>query len=301
MKLYLALNEAGTRGEIGLHARMAVLSARKNTQLEPVLLYTGERNEETKWFEKQGVQIIDSSVPYVELILKLTAEGRYSTATLGHWLRTNVCLEEKNDTFVLYTDVDVVFLANSQAIEMQPRYFAAAPQFKPNSWNYINAGVMLVNVEGLREDYREFEQYLINNIREHTYGFHDQIAYNIFYRDQWDRLPVEMNWKPYWGANERAEIVHFHGPKLGAINSIIEKTWNWSSNHGQQIGSLFASSVPAYAHFFRRVLDSAPGLLQSDIDYISAITDKVASFDPASLNEKVDLSFLDFRMFPDRE
>ena len=41
----------------------------------------------------------------------------------------------------------------------------------------------------------------------------DQHAYREHYRGRWDQLPVEMNWKPYWGRNAAAQIVHFHGPK----------------------------------------------------------------------------------------
>jgi len=299
LKLYLALNEAGTHGEIGLHARLAILSLRKNTKLEPILLYTGDRNGETKWFEEQGVQIIDSKVPYSEVILKLTAEGRYTTATLGHWLRTNVCLEECEDEYILYTDVDVIFLSESQALSMKPTYFAVAPEFKREGWNYFNAGVMLINVAALRSEYLEFEQFLVKTICERTYEFHDQIAYNIFYRGRWDRLPLEMNWKPYWGPNKNAEILHFHGPKLVAISSILNGNWDWSSDYGQQLGSLFSSSVEAYRQFVRIALDNAPGLSQADIDNISQLIQKFDTFDLMSVNDKINLDFTNFRMFPE--
>ena len=45
----------------------------------------------------------------------------------------------------------------------------------------------------------------------------DEAAYRWFYRESngplWDRLRPELNWKPYWGENAQARIVHFHGPK----------------------------------------------------------------------------------------
>jgi hypothetical protein len=110
-----------------------------------------------------------------------------------------------------------------------------------------------------------------------------------------------MNWKPYWGANNKAEIVHFHGPKLGTIASIIENTWDWSSKYGQQLGSLFASSAAAYEHFIGLTLDHAPGLSQCDVDYICAIKEKIPSFNVAAVSESVDLAFTDFQMFPANE
>lgn len=301
MKLYLALNQAGTGGEIGLHTRLAILSARKNSQFEIVLLYTGERNNATKWLEAQEVRLVDTTIPYIDTLVKLTNEGRYSLATLGHWLRTNVCLEEKDDTFVLYTDVDVVFFSQTQAASLKPAYFSAAPEFKKDSWNYCNAGVMVANIKGLRSEYPIFEQYLIENIEKSTYGFNDQSAYNIFYRGRWDRLPVTMNWKPYWGLNNEVEILHFHGPKLGAIASIINGSWDWSTNYGRQLGSLFASSVDAYKYYIGQTLENAPGLPQHDVDYINSIQEAVCSFDVTQVKEKIDLTFTDFKLFPDGE
>ena len=42
----------------------------------------------------------------------------------------------------------------------------------------------------------------------------DQGAYNEFYSGKFvvHRWPL-FNWKPYWGFNARAKLVHFHGPK----------------------------------------------------------------------------------------
>ena len=30
---------------------------------------------------------------------------------------------------------------------------------------------------------------------------------------QYEKLPIEFNWKPYWGYNPDARILHFHGIK----------------------------------------------------------------------------------------
>ncbi|MBJ3763921.1 hypothetical protein ILP92_14305 [Maribius pontilimi] len=30
-------------------------------------------------------------------------------------------------------------------------------------------------------------------------------------------LPLENNWKPYWGTDPDARIIHFHGPKAQDI------------------------------------------------------------------------------------
>jgi hypothetical protein len=298
MKLYLALNEAGTAGDIALHTKVLVLSVLANTHLRPVLLYTGRRNLFTEWLEAHGVRIIDSKVPYIDTIDALVMKGRYSNATLGHWLRTNVCLEEKDDEFVLYTDVDVFFRKEPDLLEIRPSYCAAAPEFDKNSWNYFNAGVMVINVPGLREEYPAFESYLRKNLEEKTFSFHDEIAYNVFYRGRWARLPPELNWKPYWGKNDAACIVHFHGPKIGAIEAICDGRWDWSTGHGRQIGSILATNLDAYEYYLRDMVAQAPGLGTEDRDRIEFAAKRVGTYD-AILNGEINTSFMNFRMFND--
>jgi hypothetical protein len=294
----MALNEGGTSGDIALHTKIAVLSGIRHTDLSPHLLYTGQRNAFTGWLEDQGVTIVDSTLPYLDLIQRLTAEGRYTMATVGHWLRTNVCLEERQDRHVFYTDVDVLFLRRPRLAGLTPHYFAAAPEFDKNSTNYFNAGVMVVNTEGLREEYALFESYLRLNIEQKTHGFHDQIAYNQFYRGRWNRLPLELNWKPYWGQNDDATLLHFHGPKFAAIEAIIDGRWNWDSSHGRQIGSLFANHVRDYIAAFEALEDYLPQLLPVEQDRLGSFIARLRAYDAGQLAPKIDLGFTKYRMFP---
>lgn len=298
MKWYLALNEAGTRGDIGLHTKLAVLSALRNTDLQPHLLYTGERNSFTAWMEEQGVTIVESTLPYMAVIEALVAQGRYHFMTVGHWLRTNVCLEEQDDDYVFYTDVDVLFLRAPELSHIRPDYFAAAPEFDRDSWNYFNAGVMVLNPARMRSDYEGFERYLVDTLQEKTYGFHDQIAYNEFYRGRWERLPVEMNWKPYWGRNESAALLHFHGPKLGAIEAILDERWNWGNDHGRQIGSLFLEHFESYVEALDKLEAYIPALAPREQEQIIRVLTKAHGYDPAGHRADIDTSFMKFRMFP---
>jgi hypothetical protein len=294
----MALNETGTAGDIGLHARLAILSARQYTDLEPFLMYTGERNSFTQWAEDLGVRVLQSRLPYLNLSAELSEQKRYNMNTVGHWLRTILCLEETDDEHVLYTDVDILFMRSPQLASIKPDYFAAAPEFDPNSLNYINAGVMVMNVPAMRSEYRLFEEYLRLNIARKTFGFHDQIAYNEFYRGRWNKLPLALNWKPYWGISDDTEILHFHGPKFAAIEAILEGKWNWESGHGQQIGSLFAAHTQEYRWAFRQLgpyLDKLPG---HEARRLASIAEKIESHDTQDLQSRVDLSFTKFRMFP---
>lgn len=297
MKIYFALNEGGTRGDIALHTKIAVLTAAKHTNFRPVLMYTGERNSFTRWLEDHGVEVRDSVLPYLPLIRRLTDEGRYHMHSVGHWLRTNVTIEAKDDEYVLYTDIDVLFRGQPK-IDLKPSHFAAAPEFRQDGWNYFNAGVMFVNVPGLRETYSQFEQYLRANIEEKTTSFHDQIAYNEFYRGRWDRLPVTMNWKPYWGANDKADIVHFHGPKLGALNAILTESWHWDNNHGVQIGSLFGGNIDSYRSYVNELL-AIDGLPEEDLQYVADVAERMKQAEQVLDGKPIDLSFMNYKMFPE--
>jgi hypothetical protein len=81
----------------------------------------------------------------------------------------------------------------------------------------MNTGVMLMNVARLRESLPEFRKYVAKNLAALEAESWDEAAYRWFYRDEngpvWDRLRPELNWKPYWGENAEAKIIHFHGPK----------------------------------------------------------------------------------------
>ena len=299
MKWYMALNESGTRGDIGLHTKLAILSGLQRTDLEPHLLYIGEHNSFIRWLEDKGVRIIDSNLPYLPLIERLAREGKYHTATVGHWLRTNVCLEERSDEYILYTDVDVLFQAQPNVSEITPKFFSAAPEFGQDHWNYFNAGVMVANIPGLNVDYKAFEDYVVNEIEQKTYNFHDQIAYNEFYRGRWDKLPVGLNWKPYWGANPAAAIVHFHGPKLGAIRAILDEIWHWSSNHEKQIGSLLASNLDGYRFYVDRICEIYGELDDGERSYIDHIQNKLPHAETILAKHEIDTSFMGYKMFPD--
>jgi hypothetical protein len=296
MKWYMALNEEGTRGDIALHTKIAVLSARRHTQLEPKLLYVGQRNEFTDWLGRYDVEVIDQRLPYIDVIDSLVSQGRYTTATLGHWLRTSVCLVETCDTYVCYTDVDVMFQHEPSIASVRPNYFSAAPEFERDSWNYFNAGVMVQNVEGLRSDYSAFESYLRSNIAAKTYDFHDQIAYNTFYHGRWDQLDPGLNWKPYWGANPAAEIIHFHGPKIGAIEALVAGRWNWDTDHGRQIGSIFLEFLPSYKFYVGQFLHEVAALAEAEIDRLHDLNAALSSFTNDG-SRATSLDFMRFKMF----
>lgn len=215
LKWFFAYKEDSNPDYIKL-IKVAVISALKKTNLEPWCIYDGTPSDTTNWLEKRGVKIIyHRSTLYAEIIAKF-GDDLPARGGLGALLRIdipNIILEKEiNDKYVLYTDCDVIFVSDiDRLFFIRPKYFACAPEFDPNDWSNINTGVMIMNIKNLHKTYDEFLSFVRTNINKNWAW--DQTGYNLFYKGKITKLPIEYNWKPYWGDSPSKKIVHFHGPK----------------------------------------------------------------------------------------
>ena len=103
-----------------------------------------------------------------------------------------------------------------------PKEAGVCPEFeRSNDYSYFNAGVMLINTEVAKSKYNDFIHMINNSIKAETECC-DQGYLNDLYKNQYNKLPLEYNWKPYWGINQNAKIIHFHGikPNENVINKI---------------------------------------------------------------------------------
>lgn len=228
MKWFFALNDRSTEFEnFSKMVKVAVHTARKFTRLEPHFLYDGEENHLTDWLKKRDVKIIKCrSFLYEKLRALAEAKNNRHIFTIGTgaFLRTEIprLAQENNyaDEFVLYTDVDVMFLTNvaDDLSNFKPKYFAVAPEISISNYRQMNSGVMLMNVKSLQANDAKFRKFMSEKLEILVKDAWDQTAYKIFYGnrffgDKWDKLPPEFNWKPYWGDYKNARVIHFHGPK----------------------------------------------------------------------------------------
>jgi hypothetical protein len=200
--------------------RAAVRSARLNTSLEPNLLWDGPEGAFADWMLAQDVTVIPCRTPLYDAIRTGEARPGFIPHTAdGAFLRLEVCRFAGDDPFVLYTDCDVLFLTEPDLGGSRPGIFASAPEFEPDDWSMVNTGVMMTNAQRFRDDYDDLHAF----VREHgvkKFDAYDQGALNIFYKDQWERLPPEFNWKVYWGYRTDVPIVHFHGIKPRNIRNL---------------------------------------------------------------------------------
>jgi len=235
MRWFFALNEASTSfWEYANLVQVAMHSARQHTTLQPVCLYDGTDNLLTAWLEEAGVPIIRRRTFLQEWVADLPPVPR------GAYLRLEipaVCHDEGwDDEFVLYTDCDVMFRADPVPTlrSLRPAYFAAAPESDPADFEDFNSGVMLINVGGLAAEQSALRDTIKAHLAEAIAPPYDQAALQRHFAGRVDPLPVALNWKPYWGENADALIVHFHGPKptqkYHALNQRLPSAMNaWIS------------------------------------------------------------------------
>lgn len=212
MKWYFACNDKNK--DFFPLIKGAVNSALKNTTLEPNFIYDGEENELTNWLQDKGANIINHRVSFYNL-LKYNDSNLLNIAQ-GAFLRCDIPIIENEDEFILYTDCDILFLKDIKW-DFKPEYFACAPQVDKNNFKHFNSGVMLMNVKKLKESHEKFCEFIIKNID--LLSTFDQTAYQIFYSGKCSKLPIEYNFKPYWGIDEVAAIIHFHGCKPTTFTS----------------------------------------------------------------------------------
>jgi hypothetical protein len=79
-----------------------------------------------------------------------------------------------------------------------------------------NSGVMVINVQWYLETWDYFMKYA-GSIEWHSAACEQGLILDFYVHKTQAAvlLPDGWNWKPYWGRNDDATILHLHGPKPG--------------------------------------------------------------------------------------
>ncbi|OIP72569.1 MAG: hypothetical protein AUK43_02835 [Oscillatoriales cyanobacterium CG2_30_40_61] len=218
IKWFFAISDEGEGFEVySQMMKVSVLTAKQNTTLEPYCIYDGQENELTEWLRKNGVKVIHYRSSHYDQF-KRDIPGAAHVAA-GAFLRIEIPkIVQKygmQDEYVLYTDCDTMF--QNDVVDylkgVTCEYIAAAPEFDPSNWSYLNSGVLYMNIKNLLKIDQEFNNFIMYNLMEIMKWAFDQGAYNLFFKDRWQHLDPTLNWKSYWDLNPNAKVIHFHGPK----------------------------------------------------------------------------------------
>lgn len=186
--------------------KVAIMSAKLNTKLIPVILACGKNDTMESWLRKRNIPVYKDFNNTKALQYLVHHSERWSDLGLSTWLRIAIPdvvndLKRKrtlgphnisniNLDYVLYTDADVYFLRNVEINKRGlPRYVGLAIQGdalveKKNPYSslaHTNAGVMIVNITSSDEWHHRFQEYIISELELRRSGFQDQTAYHVFF------------------------------------------------------------------------------------------------------------------------
>ncbi len=205
--------------------RAAVASARRQTNLRPHMIYDGGEDDFTREMQAAGVTVVFHRLSFHDALQRAQQRQKpewpdYMKTAEGAFMRLEIGSLETEESHVLYTDCDVMFETAVTIDHLRPDLFAIAPQFKPDSfYEDVNCGVMVLNVERMRRDRPALIEFMCENFAR--IAGYDQELLQLYYRGRWDPLSPVYNWKPHWGAQPQARIVHFHGPKPAAAAKLL--------------------------------------------------------------------------------
>ena len=250
--------------------KACVISARQNTTLSMNCLYDGKENLLTRWLQAAGVNVINTEIYFAgdlasaDTLLKNGGNGYDPHAARGFYLPMQIPRAAPDQEFVLFTDVDVVFLSDVKLDNCRPSILAACGEVadmqsfsRSSVTTHFNSGVMVLNLPELRR--RENEVLAVlrggNFFRDprNPGSTYDQWALNEAFGTEWQRLEDKYNWRAYWGADNQAAIVHFHGPKPAQIYNYIAGSPSHLDRLAlhmlSQFGPQYAASLARYSEF----------------------------------------------------
>jgi hypothetical protein len=199
--------------------RAAVQSAHAYTDLDPHLIYDGEETPFIAELRGYGVKVLFHRLSFADALARHLPENiDYQAVARGAFLRFDIpCVYDGTDPLVLYTDADVMFRQTPDFRGYRPEMIAAATEFNRGSRTDMNSGVMLINLPNFRAAHAGLVQFATENLK---LGL-DQEVLRAWLKHDYLLLPDIYNWKPYWGPNAEAPIVHWHGPKPVTVAKLL--------------------------------------------------------------------------------
>ena len=136
--------------DYNIYLKVALLSAKENApSLIPVLIYSGAAGVATAWFERQGGTVLFHDLPFFDDLpeVQKPSSGAYLRLEIPNLM---AALEpigaDTEPDFVLYTDLDVMFLQNFDSCSVQPQPDILALGAEHNHGAKENSGIMYIKV-----------------------------------------------------------------------------------------------------------------------------------------------------------
>ena len=129
---------------------------------------------------------------------------------------------------MLCLDIDTIVMRNPDAIfdvDLDGYYLAAVHDTaRPADPEYINAGVMYMNLEAMRQDKKDVE--LIQTLNTRKYTFCEQEAIHEFCHGRILRLPGEWNVSNWTDRPNQAPIIRHFAAEKDWFNDPLVQEWD---------------------------------------------------------------------------
>lgn len=251
MKVVFALDWQGQTTELGEWLKVAIDSVLTNTTLQPFVIMDRASPILSRWLTERDVSFIERQTPLKNRIEDLNRSHGYPLQAQGNYLRYEA-VRIVDEPFFLYADCDVIFLKNPDLSHFEPRLMSACPADTPYSYASFNTGVILFNRLAMLEELDHFYAFASDRLLRFFPGF-DQAAVNKLYFGKIETLPATMNWRPHWGSNIDAELLHFHGVKLEVLEEAVKGISATNENKREQVLNLAASTLTFLPSLMRRL------------------------------------------------
>lgn len=240
MKWFICLNN---NNKYQRYAKIAINSALQNTNIEPHCVYDGYEDSFTKWLYQKNIPVYYKKSRFYNYIKKQELDiNRISSEFLRFEIPEIIINNNIFDDFYLYTDCDVIFNSSIEELnKLKP--FSIAWVSNSSISKTFNSGLMLVNVENMIKYQKKFEEALQVTSKNYLY---DEYFYNLFFAKNSIELSSNFNWRPYWGINNDAKVIHFHRMKI----DIIEKIINNKDNVEKLLITKFYNNVNSVKYYY---------------------------------------------------
>lgn len=270
--IYTAINlesiENPVTGKTGIeYIKVLVQSfnqTQKDCQLNIIFVNPPKQEQETKglipWLKKQNVNVIMHSLPneFTNTLNELY-DGQYPSGWHdGSYCRYDLHNVIEGDETLLYVDWDCYFLkpvdfSLFKDIKTLGKIYPFYRKIAPVS----NVGVMALNTEFLRKQQNSFIEYLKKHIgNKNTYLKSDQHYCSYFWQNYFIDIPLEYNWMPRLGVNDKAVIIHMHQPKSEIIRKIIND--EQVEPHKLELWHVNPQSCMYYFGRYEQILSTVP-------------------------------------------
>ena len=252
---------AGSDSDYFDYVKAALISAKHMApSLVPYLIYSGPACAMTAWFEMHGGHVLFHDLSFFKDLReadKGDVSGAYLRLDVPAVVRTLSLDSDIDPNIVLYTDVDVIFLKDITACNIEaPKLFSIGAEHQRGT--KANTGVMLLNVKAFEPYVPKIVKYAM--AKNYEFSGHNQgLLLDYFPQDNISQLPDEFNWKGYWGRPEGSDpfIFHWHGPKpLRGAPCLLRQAVHGSSMSPAKLAEVCKPTPEVYAILFLKSPDN---------------------------------------------